>query len=197
MALKSGENPLESFPVLQTPRLVLRELDLMDAPEVQRLAGDYAVAATTLNIPHPYLDGVAENWILGVQSRYESGEQVAFAITRLEDKIFMGSIGLVINQEFNHAEMGYWIGKPYWGQGYTTEAGQAVLGYGFKQLELHRILARHMRRNPASGKVMQKIGMVYEGCMRQHIKKWDKYEDVMIYASLKSEYDALQKSGRV
>ena len=103
---------------------------------------------------------------------------------------------MVINQEFEHAEMGYWIGKPYWGQGYAAEASLAVLAYGFDQLGLHRIWARHMRRNPASGRVMQKMGMLYEGCMCQHVKKWDEFEDVLIYACLKSECEATKESGR-
>jgi RimJ/RimL family protein N-acetyltransferase len=62
--------------------------------------------------------------------------------------------------------------------------------YGFETLALHRIHAYHMTRNPASGRVMQKIGMRYEGCLRQHICKWGVFEDAAVYGILKSEFDA-------
>jgi ribosomal-protein-alanine N-acetyltransferase len=99
-------------------------------------------------------------------------------------------MGLVINQKHESAELGYWIGKPYWGNGYGTEAAKAVLHYGFTVLGLNRIYATHMSRNPASGRVMEKIGMKYEGCSRQHVKKWDVFEDLKMYAILKSEYES-------
>ena len=87
-----------------------------------------------------------------------------------------------------NAEMGYWIGKPYWNRGYGTEAAGGVLRYAFEQLGLNRVYAAHFRRNPASGRIMQKIGMTYEGCLRQHIKKWDTFEDMEYYGILRSEY---------
>jgi hypothetical protein len=67
----------------------------------------------------------------------------------------------------------------------------AVLAFGFKELELNRIYAHHMQRNPASGRVMEKLGMRYEGLMRQHFKKWDQYEDMLAYGLLREEFDAL------
>src|SRR5205807_543875 len=100
-------------PKLKTSRLVLRPFRLEDAPEVQRLAGDPAVAATTLRIPHPYLDGMAESWITSLTPRYEKGECVSFAITREEDGALLGAVGLDIVQEHERAELGYWIGRPY------------------------------------------------------------------------------------
>jgi RimJ/RimL family protein N-acetyltransferase len=102
----------------------------------------------------------------------------------------MGTIGLNnIFQEYQRAELGYWIGKPYWRKGYCTEAAEAVLRYGFQVLGLNRVYATHMTRNPRSGRVMQKIGMKHEGQMRQAWKRWNKFEDVEMYAVLKSEYN--------
>ena len=89
--------------------------------------------------------------------------------------------------EFNQAELGYWIGKPYWNKCYASEAAKAILRFGFKELNLHRIHAHHLSRNPASGKVLQKIGMQHEGCLRHHIRKWGKFEDMEMYGILIDE----------
>ena len=85
------------------------------------------------------------------------------------------------------AEIGYWIGKPYWSQGYCTEAAREVVRYGFEVLNLNRIQARHMTKNPASGRVMEKVGMKYEGRLRQSLLRWDQFEDVAIYSILRDE----------
>ena len=86
--------------------------------------------------------------------------------------------------------MGYWVGAPYWGRGYCTEAARAILRYGFEELGLHRIHAQHFARNPASGRVMQKIGMVYEGRQHEHVRKWDRFEDSDLYGILASDWVA-------
>jgi len=177
-------------PTLTTARLVLRPLTLADAPEVHRLAGAREVASTTLNIPHPYEPGMAEQWISTHQERYESGAFVNFALVRRADNTLMGCMSLRIDEHHAHAEMGYWLGVPFWSQGYCTEAARAVVQYGFEVLRLHRIYASHMTHNPASGRVMQKIGMTYEGCQRQHVQKWGVFEDLATYGILRSEYVA-------
>jgi RimJ/RimL family protein N-acetyltransferase len=185
-------------PTLTTKRLILRPFALSDAHTVQRLAGDRKIAATTLNIPHPYEDGVAEAWIESQQEQFERGELVSFAVVlgertgdSLIETALVGSIGLHISQKHARAELGYWIGVPYWNQGYCTEAARAVVRYGIQTLGLNRIQSRHLVRNPASGRVMQKIGMRYEGTMRQAVLKWEVFEDVNLYAVLKDEYVAV------
>ena len=98
----------------------------------------------------------------------------------------------IIALEFNHlarlAELGYWLGVPYWNKGYATEAARAVVEYGFKVLRLNRIQARHMTNNPASGRVLQKLGMAYEGTHRQATRRFGAYQDLAVYAILRSEY---------
>ena len=84
--------------------------------------------------------------------------------------------------------MGYWIGKPYWNHGYCTEAAQTLLRYAFDVLHLNRVQARHMTKNPTSGRVMQKAGMQYEGTLRQSLRRWGAYEDAAVYAALRTEY---------
>jgi ribosomal-protein-alanine N-acetyltransferase len=173
---------------LATPRLVLRPFDLRDAPTVQRLAGAREIADTTLNIPHPYDVGMAEQWIAGHESSCQAGTLVVFAIVLRDGMQLIGAIGLTIDRAADKGDLGYWIGKPFWGEGFCTEAAQAVLDYGFGTLELNRICARHFARNPASGRVMAKIGMTAEGTARQDAIKWGNYEDLVLYGILRHEW---------
>ena len=85
-------------------------------------------------------------------------------------------------------ELGYWIAKDFWGIGYCTEAAKAIVNYGFEQMNLNRIHAHHVARNPASGRVMQKIGMKQEGYFRQATVKWGKFEDEVLYAILREDW---------
>lgn len=179
---------MPQLPILKTQRLILRPFRMTDAPDVQRLAGERAIADTTLNIPHPYEDGMAEQWIATHQPKYVAGELANYAITLHSTKELIGVVGLVIDTRAGRAELGYWIGVPYWGCGYCTEAGQAILTFGFTELKLNRIYATYFTRNPASGRVMQKLGMTYEGTLRQHVKKWGNYEDLVIYGILNEEW---------
>jgi RimJ/RimL family protein N-acetyltransferase len=174
-------------PILNTARLVLHRFALADAPDVQRLAGERDIARYTLSIPHPYVDGMAEQWIGSHEERLASGQGATFAISLSSGGLLIGAIGLEINQEHHRAELGYWIGKPYWGQGYCTEAARAVVRFAFEDLRLNRVHASHFSNNPASGRVMQKIGMRREASLRQHIHKWGEYEDLEIYALLKDD----------
>jgi len=173
-------------PILRTRRLVLRPFALSDASAVQRMAGVAAVADTTLSIPHPYEDGVAEAWIATHGPAYRRGENVVFAITD-RDGVLVGAINLRLVAEDHRGELGYWVGVPFWGRGYATEAVQAVIGYGFTTLELNRLEARHLSRNPASGRVMQKAGMHHEGHQRQHVRKNGRFEDLEYYGILRTD----------
>jgi RimJ/RimL family protein N-acetyltransferase len=180
---------MKKRPALETERLVLRPFTEKDAPTVQRLCSNRAIADTTLNIPHPYELEAAQEWIATHQDAYEQGTGVNFAIVRGDDHVLVGAIGLVFQPDHARAEMGYWIGKPYWNQGYGTEAAGAVLQYAFETRDLNRVYAHHLTRNPASGRIMQKIGMRHEGQLRQHVKKWDIFEDLEVYGILKSDYE--------
>lgn len=177
-------------PTTSSDRLILRPFTLADAPDTHRMVADRDIASTTLLIPHPYEDGMAEEWIGTHQSQFEWGEQIIFAIVLRADGSLLGNITLRINQSDEHGELDYWIGKPYWNMGYATEATQAVIRYGFEVLGLQRIFAGHFTRNPASGRVMQKAGMTYEGCFRKHHKKWDVFEDLAYYGIIRGDYDS-------
>jgi RimJ/RimL family protein N-acetyltransferase len=172
-------------PTLRTQRLVLRPFEIADAPRVRELAGAREVARNTILIPHPYPDGAAEEWISAHEKRIEEGD-FSFAI---DDGELVGAIGLHMKRDYERAEIGYWLGVPFWGRGYATEAVAAVIRYGFEELKLNRIYAGYFSRNAASGRVMEKNGMKYEGSLRQHVKKWDEFVDVIYYGILRSEWE--------
>lgn len=182
-------------PTLYTERLMLRPFALADAPDVQRLAGDRDIAAMTLLIPHPYKEGLAETWIRSHPEAFKTGKGVNFAIVLRDRDRLCGAIGLGIDIANINAELGYWIGKPFWGRGYCTEAARTAIRYGFAVLKLNRIHATHFAKNPASGRVMQKIGMHYEGYRRQHIWKWGQFEDVEQYGILKTDWQSMRFAG--
>jgi ribosomal-protein-alanine N-acetyltransferase len=174
-------------PVLFSARLVLRPLSSDDASIVHKLVAEREIASTTLNIPFPYEDGMAEAWIATHEPAWQRGEIATFAITEPSEGL-VGAIGLTIDQKNQRAEAGYWIGLPFWGRGYATEALSEIIAFGFTQLNLNRIHASHFTRNPASGRVMIKAGMRFEACLRQHVVKWGQFEDIAAYSILRSEY---------
>jgi RimJ/RimL family protein N-acetyltransferase len=175
-------------PSLETARLILRPFRLSDAPAVQTLAGKIEIAETTMNVPHPYEDGMAEEWIGTHAAGYEDDKSATFAIVLREEANLVGAIGLQIDRSANKAELGYWVGRPYWNLGFATEATGAMLAFGFDELRLNRIQARHFGRNPSSGRVMEKAGMILEGTARQAAIKWDRYEDLVSYAILREDW---------
>ena len=175
-------------PLLETVRLLLRPFALADAADVQRLAGAWEVADMTLNVPHPYKDGLAEQWISSQAALAADGQATRYAVTLLDTGELIGGVGLSVTPKHQKAEIAYWLGVPYWNQGYMTEAVQALVGYGFTELGLNKITASHFARNPASGRVMQKIGMAQEGLLRQDVRKGGGYEDLVLYGLLAEEW---------
>jgi RimJ/RimL family protein N-acetyltransferase len=175
-------------PLLLTPRLTIRPFTLADAPRVQQLAGDRAIADTTMNIPHPYDDGMAAAWIAEHSGQFQRGEIAHFAVVLRERNEVIGAVGLTFHHAHARAELGYWIGREYWSLGYGTEAARAMLEYAFLARGQNRVEATHFSRNPSSGRVMQKLGMKHEGRSRQYFKKADTFEDVERYAILRDEY---------
>ena len=175
-------------PVLETARLVLRPYRMSDAADLQRLAGDRRIAATTATIPHPYPDGAAEAFIGAQDARWRDGTHLTCAITERGVDALVGAVGLVFAAEHARAELGYWIAVPAWGRGYATEASVALCDYGFATLGLHRIEARHVAGNPASGAVMRKLGMQQEGVLRGYKVKWDTLHDLVVCGVLAGEW---------
>ena len=130
-------------PVINTERLILRPFDQCDARQVQYLAGAKEITDMTARIPHPYPDGEAESWISSHRAQWENGTLVVFAITLNEGNQLVGAISLM-GIENSEAELGYWVGVDFWGNGYATEACSAIVKFGFDQLTLKRINAHHL-----------------------------------------------------
>jgi ribosomal-protein-alanine N-acetyltransferase len=182
-------------PTLTTERLVLRPLTQSDAADVFRLVNDPEIARNTLLIPHPYPEGLAEEWIASHEERFEKNQEVVFAITSRETGSLLGVIG-IIPEPHDQASLGYWIAKELWNRGYATEAAAAAIAYAFETLGVNRVEAIHYTRNPSSGRVMQKCGMHLEGTLRQARKKGDEYVDVRVYSILRSEWQASNSESR-
>jgi RimJ/RimL family protein N-acetyltransferase len=113
---------------------------------------------------------------------------VTYAVTDAGSGVLMGAVGLTITPAHARAELGYWLGVPYWNRGYSTEAANAIVDFGFTRLGLHRIQAHYLTRNPASGRVMEKLGMRSEGVSRHAVRKNDRFEDLETYAILADEW---------
>ena len=152
---------------------------------VRQLAGAWEVARTTLNIPHPYPEGLAVTWIEGQAAAAAAGAGYTWAITRRADALLIGAISLILSVRHQRAEMGYWLGLPYWNQGYMTEAARRVVAFGFDDLGLYRIQATCLPRNIASSRVMEKAGLTYEGLLRGYVRKGEQFEDIAMYARLR------------
>lgn len=178
---------MQAQPILETERLILRPFTLADAARVQALAGDQRIADTTQNIPHPYEDGMAESWLKGRRDLWEKREVVSYAVCIKQTDELIGCVGLRVNRHDNNAALGYWVGYPYWNQGYCTEASKQLLTFAFENLNLHRIHSCYFSRNPGSGKVMQKLGMQYEGEFKQHAFKDGHYEDLIYYGLVRPQ----------
>lgn len=190
------EPETDGRPTILTDRLVLRPFRETDAAAVARLCGDREIASTTLLIPHPYALGDAEGWIATHAASFGAGRGVDFAVSLRTTGELVGAVGLRIEPEHGRAEIGYWIGRAHWGLGYASEAGKGALRYAFELRGLNRVYAYHFARNPASGRVMEKMGMRREGIMRRHVLKWGEYEDCVLYGILREDWAALPAAGR-
>ena len=179
----------------QSERLLFRLLSMDDVPRFRELLQAREIAENGLSVHHPYQEGDAERMIEAALSgpahhRYTWGIVVK-AVEELAGLIMIK----VIPAHFC-GEIGYWIGKDYWNCGYATEAVGAMLAYGFGPLGLNRIFGRSFPDNPASSRVMEKAGMVYEGRLRQELwhELQQEFKDLLVFSILRSEYKASQTS---
>ena len=142
---------------IKTERLVLRPLTLEDAPAFSKLASDYDIAKMTGSIPHPFPLFSAEFKIMYLRRQKERGLAYPYAITR-NGRELIGVIDLFRSAPDAALEIGYWIGKPYWGQGLATEAAKAVIQEARDTLGVKALLAGAFVDNPASLRVLDKLG---------------------------------------
>lgn len=145
---------------------MLRTFVSADAARVEELCGDPAVALPTARIPHPYPRGAAAAWIATHDNERDAGASWSFAITHAENDLLLGAIDLRVGPDAD-GNLGYWIGRPYWGRGYATLAVRALIAMAFLGLDEDVLSAVHLTRNAASGRVLEKCGMSLAGRERK------------------------------
>jgi ribosomal-protein-alanine N-acetyltransferase len=151
---------------LETERLLLRPVGPADLPRIAALMADYDVAKNLSTAPHPYTLADAEAFFARHSESCARGESHVFALVRKSDHAFIGKNGL--HAKDGVVEMGYWHGKPYWGRGFGTEAARRVLSFGFNDLKLERIVAGWFEDNPASGRILSKLGFTTTGTIERN-----------------------------
>ncbi len=155
----SGVIATRVCPVLVTERLILRAPHEEDLDAIANLANNIRIAKMLTRLPHPYTAAHASEFI----ERVRTGEigNCTYAITQSETGIFMGSCGIHQPDDEGRIEIGYWLGEPYWQQGYATEAVQALIDLAFRVSDIECLYASCMAENLASRNVMSKLGFVY------------------------------------
>ncbi|MDR3552862.1 MAG: GNAT family N-acetyltransferase [Clostridia bacterium] len=177
---------------IETPRLILRKFELSDAQAMfNNWASDSEVtrflrwdAHQSVNVTREVLRGWVGNY-------GEGHDYFHWVIVLRETGLPVGAISLLnVSRRDQCAEVGYCLGRRYWGRGIMTEALRAVLEFGFLRAGFNRIEAAHSVRNPASGRVMQKAGMKHEGSLRESYRSSNGFEDCELYAALRSDLPA-------
>lgn len=175
-------------PVLDTPRLYLRKMLKRDSRDMFEYARRSDVTEYLLWEPHQS-ETYTYKYLSYLQSRYRAGDFYDWAIIWRDSDKMIGTCGFTkLNIESNSAEVGYVLNPAYWGIGIAPEAVRAVMRFGFWQLRLHRIEARYMIGNDRSRRVMEKVGMTYEGVGRDSMHVKGRYVSIGTCAILRNEY---------
>ena len=151
---------IELQPVITTPRLRLRRPRRADAPRIAKLLNDFDLARMTASIPHPYEIEDAEAYLGQVDETPQ--DRLAMFVIEHPAEGPIGAVGFDSEGQ-RKTEIGYWIGRPYWGCGFATEATKAALVWASREWKRRHVMARHFSDNPASGEVLCKAGFLYTG----------------------------------
>ncbi|MDG5789241.1 GNAT family protein [Evansella sp. AB-P1] len=175
------------LPTLETDRLVLRKVTMEDVSTIFKYGSDEEVSRyVTWDIHRTIAD--SEEFVKFVLNQYENKKIAPWAMELKENGKLIGTVDFVSWQTKHHtAEIGYVIAKEFWGNGYTTEAAKAIITFGFEKMDLVRIQARCFTENVASQRVMEKVGMTYEGLHRKAMLIKGKHRDLKMFAVLKED----------
>ncbi len=178
-------------PVLETSRLYLRKMLKRDSADMYEYSCRGEVTRYLLWDIHPN-EGYTHRYLTYLQSRYRAGDFYDWAVVVREQNKMIGTCGFTrLNVESNSAEIGYVLNPNFWGMGIAPEAVRAVMDFGFRELGLHRIEARYMIENVRSRRVMEKLGMQFEGISREAIHVRGQYVSVGVCSILRGEYFSL------
>ena len=155
---------IEKSPVIETRRLKLRAPERRDAGVMARLGNDFDVVRMTARMPWPYTAHDAEEFIARCEQR-DWAQDATFAI-ELEDEGFAGVLGFFTNMDAE-LEVGYWLGRPYWGRGIATEALRGALVWASREWKKRCVVAGHFEDNAASATVLTKADFLYTGIVRE------------------------------
>ena len=176
------------MPTLLTPRLTLRPMRTSDAYDMYEYACREDVTTFLLWSPHPSV-GYTRDYLAYIESRYATCEFFDWARTLTDSGKMIGTVGFTkIDAPHNCAEIGYVLNPEYHGEGLGFEAAKRIVEFGFDKLELHRIEAKFMKGNAASVRVMEKLGMTFEGYRRDGMLVKGKYRTIGTCAILEEEY---------
>lgn len=146
--------------ILETERLILRPPTGADIPDIVRLVGDFEVSKNLATVPHPYTEKDGRDFLAKAQKGWASGEDMPFCILGKPNGTYAGMCGVHPNRNW---EIGYWLGKPYWSQGYATEAASRIVAFAFDEKDAECLAAEWFFDNPASGRVLEKLGFTKTG----------------------------------
>ena len=177
------------LPTLTSDRLVLRKMNISDASDMYDYAKRPELTKYLLWSPHPSAE-YSKTFLKFVEKRYRAGQFYDWGVVEKKSGRMIGTCGFTsIDIEHKKAEIGYVINPDFQRLGYAPEAASAVLEFGFSELELNRIECRFMRENEASLKVMKKLGMTFEGYMRDAMRVKGEFRTVGVCSILKEEYE--------
>lgn len=185
------------LPTIRTPRLILRKLSLEDSADLFAYARDSTMTRYTTWAAHQNVDD-ARAFLTEVLNKYDHGQPADFGIVLQSTGRLIGTCGIVnFNDAHERGELGYALGAEYWGRGYMTEAADAVVDAAFRSLPMARLQSCCHVENVGSYRVMEKLGMSFEGILRRYIKAGGRHHDVRFYSLLREEWDAHQASSRI
>ncbi len=164
--------------------LILRPLRKGDEFSLAKNINDKIIAKNTSRTPYPYKLKDGKKWVAKVLKQYKIRKPAQLSLAIDFKGEVVGGIGLS-TIEGHQASVGYWLAKPFRGQGITTRALKRITNYGFNQLKLKRIYAKTFLFNPASSRVLEKAGFKFEGVLKKDTKKGKKYLDVNLFAKVK------------
>jgi RimJ/RimL family protein N-acetyltransferase len=138
---------------------------------------------------------MAENWTRNVNYGMGNGSCCYWAVCDSKVGTFIGTMGLSLNAEQEGCEIHYWINADHWNKGYCTEAAKRTVTHVFEDLHMHRLYVTHREGNIASKTVIKKCGFISEGIIRESLKRFGKFENVVAYSILRDEYLAMKEKG--